>query len=169
MLLPMLFELPLIESTSPIEIIWVYYLNPSTLTRFPAFFKYSSFVIHRQIVRPGRVRVRVWDGEVKKQPLTSSRGSRGVAHSHKELNSSAFGGNCCIFVLETRSMHCVKWRKEGCACVCWGWCQSSTLSIPVTLVPAGTTSSLGTVRSLSLHDETVANFLQGSWVMQCRD
>lgn len=111
MILPMLFELPLIVSTSPRNHKCILFKNPCTLNRIPAFFKYS------QLSYTGRsyVRFRVWVGKVKKQPLTSSRG---VAHSHKELNSSAFGGNCWIFVLETRSMHCVKWRKEGCACLC---------------------------------------------------
>lgn len=37
----------------------------------------------------------------------------------------------------------------ACACVSCGRCQSSTLSLPVTLVPAG-------YSSFALHDDTVA-------------
>lgn len=42
-----------------------------------------------------------------------------------------------------------KRRVCACACVSCGRCQSSTLSLPVTLVPAG-------YSSFALHDETVA-------------
>lgn len=40
-------------------------------------------------------------------------------------------------------------KRRVCACVSCGRCQSSTLSLPVTLVPAG-------YSSFALHDETLA-------------